>query len=78
VIGTRWPVDDDTVAVLSLRLHHHLQLGRPPADALRRAQLDLLRPAPGMRATLHRHLADLTDARLSHPATWAGHVHHGI
>ena len=78
VIGTRWPVDDDTVAALSLRLHYHLQLGYQPAAALRRAQLDLLRPTPGMRATLGPHLGALTDARLSHPATWAGHVHHGI
>jgi CHAT domain-containing protein len=78
VIGTRWPVDDDTVAVLSLRLHYYLQLGRPPAEALRQAQLDLLRPAPGMLATLDPVLAELTDARLSHAASWAGHVHHGI
>jgi len=51
VIGTRWPVDDDTAAVLSLRLHYHLQVGCHPAEALRRAQLDLLRrrPARGPR-----------------------------
>jgi hypothetical protein len=78
VIGTRWPVDDDTVAALSLRLHYHLQVGYQPAEALRRAQLDLLRPTVGMRATLGPHLGALTDARLSHPATWAGHVHHGV
>ena len=78
VIGTRWPVDDDTVAALSLRLHYHLQVGYQPAEALRRAQLDLLRPTAGMRATLGPHLGALTDARLSHPATWAGHVHHGV
>jgi CHAT domain-containing protein len=78
VIGTRWPVDDDTVAVLCLRLHYHLQVGCDPAQALRLAQLDLLRPTPGMRATLDPHLADTSDARFSHPATWAGHVHHGI
>jgi hypothetical protein len=78
VIGTRWPVDDDTVSVLSLRLHYHLQLGRSPAEALRQAQLDLIRPVPGMAAELDPHLADLADTRLSHPATWAGHVHHGI
>jgi hypothetical protein len=78
VIGTRWPVDDDTVTVVSLRLHYYLQMGCHPAEALRRAQLDLLRPDPSMRATLEPALADLTDARLSHPATWAGHVHHGI
>ena len=78
VIGTRWPVDDGTTAVLSLRLHYYLQLGRPPAEALRQAQLDLLRPTPGMRATLDPVLAQLTDAQLSHAASWAGHVHHGI
>ena len=56
VIGTRWPVDDDTAAALSLRLHYHLQLGKPPAEALRRAQLDLLRPEPDVRKSLGPHL----------------------
>ena len=60
VIGTRWPVDDDTAAALSLRLHYHLQVGCQPAEALRRAQLDLLRPTPGMRATLGPHLGALS------------------
>lgn len=78
VIGTRWPVDDDTTAVLSFQLHYYLQLGRPPAEALRQAQLDLLRPTPGMRETLPPALAAVTDERLSHAASWAGHVHHGV
>ena len=78
VIGTRWPVDDDTTAALNLRVHHHLQVGFPPADALRRAQLDLLRPRPDMRSTLGPILAVIEDSRLSHPVSWAGHVHHGI
>jgi CHAT domain-containing protein len=78
VIGTRWPVDDDTTAVMSFQLHYYLQLGRPPAEALRQAQLDLLRPSPGMRATLPPALAAVTDERLSHAASWAGHVHHGV
>jgi CHAT domain-containing protein len=77
VIGTRWPVDDDTAAALSLRLHLHLQAGREPAEALRRAQLDLLRPTADVRQSLGPQLAALSDDRLSHPATWAGHVHHG-
>jgi CHAT domain-containing protein len=77
VIGTRWPVDDDTAAALSLRLHLHLQTGYQPAEALRRAQLDLLRPTADVRESLGPQLAALTDDRLSHPATWAGHVHHG-
>jgi CHAT domain-containing protein len=77
VIGTRWPVDDDTAAALSLRLHLHLQTGHPPAEALRRAQLDLIRPTADVRESLGPQLAALTDDRLSHPASWAGHVHHG-
>jgi hypothetical protein len=31
-----------------------------------------------MLATLGPVLAELSDARLSHAASWAGHVHHGI
>jgi hypothetical protein len=77
VVGTRWPIEDDTSAVLTYRLHYHLHMGRPPADALRLAQLDLLAAVPRMRAGLHPHLAALPDARLSHPASWAGYVHHG-
>jgi CHAT domain-containing protein len=78
VIGTRWPIDDDTAAVLIHRLHHHLHLGRPPAEALRLAQLDLLTLTPDLRHGLHPHLAAIDDPRLAHPASWAGHVHHGI
>jgi CHAT domain len=77
IIGTRWPVDDDTTAALSLRLHYHLHLGRPPAEALRHAQLDLLRPTPVIRKSLGPHLSAIDEARLSHPVSWAGYVHHG-
>ena len=77
VIGTRWPVDDDTTAALAIRLHHHLADGRDPAEALRRAQLELLRPDAELRAHLGPRFAGIDDARLSHPASWAGHVHHG-
>jgi hypothetical protein len=78
VIGTRWPVDADTAAAVSLRLHYHLQMGHPPAEALRLAQLDLLRRAPEVRDILGQVLPGVEEARLSHPASWAGHVHHGI
>jgi CHAT domain-containing protein len=78
IIGTRWPVDDDTATALSLRLHYHLQMGAPPAEALRDAQLDLLRPHPDMWKPLGKHLAAIGESRLSHPASWAGYVHHGI
>jgi CHAT domain-containing protein len=78
VIGTRWPIDDDTAAVLAYRLHHHLLAGHPPAAALRLTQLDLLAPGPVIRRGLHPHLAAIPDDRLAHPASWAGYVHHGI
>jgi CHAT domain-containing protein len=78
VIGTRWPVDDDVTTALAVRLHLHLKDGRGPAEALRRAQLDLLRPGPTVRESLGPQFAAIDDARLSHPASWAGHVHHGI
>jgi hypothetical protein len=45
---------------------------------LRRAQLDLLHPGPALRASLGPRFDAVGDARLSHPASWAGHVHHGI
>jgi CHAT domain-containing protein len=78
VIGTRWPVDDDTTATLTYHLHHHLAHGHSPAHALRLAQLDLLDPEPSRRPGLHPHLAALTHPRLAHPASWAGFIHHGI
>jgi len=78
VIGTRWPVEDDTAAALAIRLHHHLRDGDSPAEALRRAQLELLRPGSALRDSLGPHFTAVDDARLSHPASWAGHVQHGI
>ena len=79
VIGTGWPIDDDTSSVLTVHLHHHVHRHTGPAHTLRLAQLDLLdpdRPGPA-RPGLHPHLANLPDRRLAHPASWAGYVHHG-
>jgi hypothetical protein len=78
VIATRWPVDQDPTLALAVRLHHHLRDGHAPAEALRRAQLDLLRPGPAVRESLGPQFTAIGDERLSHPASWAGHVHHGI
>lgn len=78
VIRTRWPVENGAETALSIRLHGHLRDGRDPAEALRRAQLDLLRPDDALRNSLGPHLAAVDDAELSDPASWAGHVHHGI
>jgi hypothetical protein len=78
VIGTRWPIDDDTTATLTYHLHHRLAHGHSPAHALRLAQLDLLDPDGRLRPGLHPHLAALPHSRLAHPASWAGYIHHGI
>ena len=77
VIGTRWPVDDDMTAALSIRLHYHLQMGLPSGEALRQAQLDLIRPTAEIRKSLGRILETVEPERLSHPASWAGYVQHG-
>jgi CHAT domain-containing protein len=76
VVGTRWPVDDPAAAALTYRLHHHLDAGRPPAAALRLAQLDLVR-ARTRRPDLPPRLADLPADLLADPAAWAGFVQHG-
>lgn len=56
VAGTLWEIDDDVSAPLFLRLHQYLRAGDPPAQALRRAQTDLLRSG---------------DPWLASPASWA-------
>lgn len=77
VVGTRWPIDDDTTAVLTYHLHHRLGLGSPPAEALRLAQLDMLDPDGRSRPGLHPHLAAVAADRLAHPASWAAFTYHG-
>ncbi|HYI11804.1 MAG TPA: CHAT domain-containing protein [Thermoanaerobaculia bacterium] len=42
VVGTLWEINDDVSAELFLRLHRYLLEGNAPAEALRRAQTDLL------------------------------------
>jgi CHAT domain-containing protein/tetratricopeptide (TPR) repeat protein len=43
VVGTLWNVDDDAAREISVRFHRELARGTAPAEALRVAQLDLLR-----------------------------------
>jgi CHAT domain-containing protein len=56
VVGTLWEIDDDVVAPLFLRFHERLRAGVSPAEALREAQIGMVRSA---------------DARFAHPATWS-------
>lgn len=81
VVGTRWPVDDDTAAVFAIQLHHRLGAGLPPAHALREAQLAMLDPDAslphGLGGVVAEHLSGIPHERLAEPASWAGYVHHG-
>jgi CHAT domain-containing protein/tetratricopeptide (TPR) repeat protein len=66
VIGSLWPVDDTSTALLMMRFYHlHFQMHAPPALALRRAQL-WLRDA--RQADIDAFLGDLRRAgRLTAP-----------
>src|SRR5262249_52663842 len=43
VVGSLWAVEDRTTATLMTAMYRHLQAGRPAADALSAARLELLR-----------------------------------
>jgi len=61
VIASVHDVDDAATAELLTRLHRHVAAGAAPADALRSAQLELLRS---------------NDVRLREPRAWAGFHHY--
>jgi CHAT domain-containing protein len=56
VVGTLWEIEDDVSAPLFLKLHENLRAGAAPAEALRRAQNDLLHSG---------------NPHLAQPASWA-------
>jgi CHAT domain-containing protein len=56
VVASLWDINDEVTRSLSVALHRGLRDGRTPADALRDAQLQMLRSA---------------DPRLTEPRTWA-------
>ncbi len=59
-------------------LHHYLNRGERPADALHRAQLWMLRPSrsipPSMPAAIRETIPDLD---LTDPILWAGLTNQG-
>ena len=46
VVGTLWPVGDETAAAFSHRFHRALASGQSPASAVRIAQLEMKGDAP--------------------------------
>lgn len=62
VVASLWPVDSDATAPLMIRFHEYRSRGISSAEALRKAQLDLLAAA---------------DERLHQPYAWAGFVVYG-
>ncbi|MEU1281044.1 CHAT domain-containing protein [Streptomyces sp. NPDC005805] len=84
VLGSLWRVRLHATALVDLLFHHWLRAGRPPAEALRRAQLWMLGPAheppDGLPADVGRLAAELLGALRASgrdpadPALWAGLV----
>jgi CHAT domain-containing protein len=79
VIGTRWPVEDLSTAVMMFMFHHFLHEGFPePADALRQAALWMLDPQRTAPPRMPPELARQVDSpELADPGAWAAFVHHG-
>jgi hypothetical protein len=79
VLSTQWAVPDEATSMLMLLFHHYLRTEKlPPWQALRAAQLCMLRPDAPLPATLPDHLRELVSRR-EHAgvAGWAGFVHGG-
>ena len=52
VIATLWPLEDREAAAFFPRLHRHLARGIPASEALRLAQLELIRSSPEDRSSM--------------------------
>jgi hypothetical protein len=78
VISAKWPVPDADTSVLMFMVHHFVrEVGIPPGDALRAAQIWFLRgetPPSSMPPSLRQGMG-LVDA--SKIVSWAGFVHMG-
>lgn len=79
VLGSLWPVPDDTTSLLMYMTHHYMSRdGLPPGQALRRAQLWMLnnqrQAPPGMPAHLAAWVPGIRGDDLT---GWAGFTHLG-
>jgi hypothetical protein len=79
VLSTQWAVPDEATSMLMYLFHHYLRVEKlPPWQALRAAQLRMLRPDTPMPDTMPAHLRELVVNR-EHAGVvgWAGFVHGG-
>ncbi|MCW2501737.1 MAG: hypothetical protein JWO79_21 [Actinomycetia bacterium] len=77
VVSALWSIPDSATSVLMFMFHHFLR-ELPPAQALRAAQLWMLRPDRELPARMPTALRDrlaVTDPRAA--GSWAGFVHAG-
>ncbi|MET8996643.1 CHAT domain-containing protein [Amycolatopsis sp. NPDC004169] len=79
VLSTQWAVPDDATSMLMYLFHHYLRAEKlPPWQALRAAQLCLIRPDTPMPETMPAHLRELAaDREHTGVVGWAGFVHAG-
>ena len=73
VIASLWSIADESTAALMLRFYGYLKEGLPTDEALRRAQVDLIRE----RITVDRSSGGPEKIDASHPFFWAAFVLHG-
>ena len=78
VVSANWPVPDTETSVLMFMVHHFVrEIGLPPAEALRQAQIWFLRgqaPPSSMPPSLRRSMVTMDASKV---AAWAGFVHMG-
>ncbi|WET76213.1 CHAT domain-containing protein [Amycolatopsis sp. QT-25] len=79
VLSTQWAVPDEATSMLMYLFHHYLRTERlPPWQALRAAQLCMLRPETPVPDAMPAHLRELVGGR-EHAGVvgWAGFIHGG-
>ena len=72
IIASYWNVDDQSTSVLMRRFYQYLKWGKPKAEALRQAQVDLIHQPLQIEVTLLFGLLKKRVYRnVSHPYFWA-------